>query len=94
VDSAELLEGLTGEILDGLLIADIGLDADHVEFALTELGDGGFEGRCFDVGEDDAHAFLSEAFSERASHAGGGSGDDSYFALKLLHHAPPSARGC
>jgi hypothetical protein len=90
MDGTEVIEGLSGEAFDGLLVADVGLDTDNIELALAELGDGGFEGGDFDVCKDDAHALLGEAFSEGASYSGRCSSDYRYFSFELLYRSPPS----
>ena len=46
---------------------------------------GKFEGRFFDVGQDDLHALLRAAFGQRAADAAGCSCHDGDFSLECFH---------
>ena len=61
--------------------------------ALAQLFHGGREGIFFDVGENDLHPFLREAFGEGAAHATGGAGDDGDFVFEGVHASPLSVGG-
>ena len=56
--------------------------------ALAQLFHGGREGIFFDVGENDFHPFLSEAFGEGTAHATGSAGDDGDLVFEGVHASP------